>query len=82
MPIQVNVPPRVRFWLYIAGALASTAVSYLVDKAWAGDAEVRLVANLVALINVLAAAKTDLSDPPTETEDDYQGRHELEGGTH
>jgi hypothetical protein len=58
---QINVPPRIRFALYIAGAVASLGVSYAVNKTWAGDAEVQLVSGVVALINVLAAAKTNLS---------------------
>lgn len=57
----INIPPRVRFTLYLLGALASLIVIYAVDKTWAGDAEVRLVQGLVALLNVLAAAKVDLS---------------------
>lgn len=52
----INIPPKVRFALYVVGALASLGVVYAVDKAWAGDAEVRFVQGLVALLNVLAAA--------------------------
>lgn len=71
----VNIPPRVRFLLYLAGAIASLVVSYAVNKQWAGDAEVQLVTGAVALLQLLAAAKTDLSRAADET-DDYQGRHE------
>jgi hypothetical protein len=62
----VNIPAKVRFALYILGALASLGVSYAVDKKWAGDAEVRLVQGLVALIALLAAAKTNLAETPEE----------------
>lgn len=78
----VNIPARVRFVLYIVAALASLGVTYAVNKTWAGDAEVRLVQGLIALVNILAAAKTDLSQPPLEevVADDvraeYEGRHE------
>lgn len=54
----VNIPARVRFALYLLGALALIGVGYAVDKAWAGDAEVRLVTALAALLNLLAASKT------------------------
>lgn len=57
----VNIPAKIRFWLYLLGSLASLGVAYAVNKAWAGDAEVQLVSGVVALINLLAAAKTDLS---------------------
>jgi hypothetical protein len=58
----VNIPPLVRFILYLAGAAALLFVAYAVDKSWAGDAEVRLVTGVVALLQLLAAAKTNLSD--------------------
>jgi hypothetical protein len=78
----VNIPPRIRFALYIAGALASLFVSYAVNKTWAGDAEVQLVSGVVALINVLAAAKTDLSSPPLEDIANHAAREELAHGRH
>lgn len=58
----VNIPPLVRFILYLVGAFALLFVAYAVDKSWAGDAEVRLVTGVVALLQLLAAAKTNLSD--------------------
>lgn len=58
----INIPPLARFILYILGALLLLFVAYAVDKSWAGDAEVRLVTGVCALLNVLAAAKTNLSD--------------------
>ena len=60
----INIPPHARFVLYIVGALALLFVAYAVDKSWAGDAEVRLVTGLAALLNLLAAAKTDLEAGP------------------
>lgn len=57
----INIPAKWRFALYILSAVALLAVAYAVDKDWAGDAEVRLVTGLAALISALAAAKTDLS---------------------
>lgn len=39
------------------------------NKQWAGDAEVQLVTGAVALLQLLAAAKVDLSDP------EQPGRH-------
>ena len=61
----INIPPRIRFALYLIGAIALLLVAYAVDKSWAGDAEVRLVTGLVALLQLLAAAKTNLSDGGT-----------------
>lgn len=57
VPPGIDIAPRVRFVLYILGALASLGVVYAVDKSWAGDAEVRLVQGVVALLNILAAVK-------------------------
>lgn len=58
----INIPPVVRFVLYLIGSIALLTVSYAVDKDWAGDAEVRYVTGLAGLLFVLAAAKTTLSD--------------------
>lgn len=58
----INIPPAVRFVLYLIGSIALLTVSYAVDKDWAGDAEVRYVTGLAGLLFVLAAAKTTLSD--------------------
>lgn len=59
---SINIPPAVRFALYLIAAVALLVVAYAVDKDWAGDAEVRLVTGLAALLNILAAAKTNLSE--------------------
>lgn len=58
----INIPPRIRFALYILAAVALIVVAYAVDKTWAGDAEVQLVTGLAALLNLLAAAKVNLSE--------------------
>lgn len=60
----INIPPAVRFALYIIGAIGLLTVSYAVDKKWAGDAEVRYVTGLCALLQLLAATKTNLRDEP------------------
>lgn len=62
----INIPPKMRFALYIIGALALLTVTYAVDKDWAGDAEVRYVTGIAALLQLLAAAKTSLSDEPAQ----------------
>lgn len=56
-----NIPPRVRFALYVIGALATPAIGYLYTRGIFGDAEVALAGAYLALVNVLAAAKTDIS---------------------
>lgn len=58
----INIPPMVRFVLYLLAAVALLVVGYAVEKDWAGDAEVRLVTGLAGLLYILAAAKTNLSD--------------------
>lgn len=60
----INIPPVVRFVLYLIAAVALLGVTYAVDKSWAGDAEVRFVTGLAALLQLLAAAKTNLRDEP------------------
>ncbi len=58
----INIPPVLRFVLYVIGSIALLTVSYAVDKEWAGDAEVRYVTGLAGLLFILAAAKTGVSD--------------------
>lgn len=58
----INIPPILRFVLYLIGSISLLTVSYAVDKQWAGDAEVRYVTGLAGLLFILAAAKTTLSD--------------------
>lgn len=65
----INIPPVLRFILYLIGAVALLTVSYAVDKSWAGDAEVRYVTGLAALLQLLAAAKTNLRDEPKVIKD-------------
>lgn len=56
----INISPVVRFVLYVLSALALIVVAYAVDKSWAGDAEVKLVTGIAAIISALAAAKTPI----------------------
>lgn len=63
----ISLAPRVRLILYLGAAVALLLVTYTVDKGWAGAAEVRLVAGVAALANVLAASKVDRADDSTET---------------
>lgn len=65
----INIPPVVRFALYLIGAISLLTVSYAVDKSWAGDAEVRYVTGLAALLQLLAAAKTNMRDEPKVIKD-------------
>lgn len=71
--MPVNVPPKVRFALYILGALATPLIAYLFEGGSIGTAEVTLAGAYLALINLLAASKTDLSSVavgPHVTSDD------------
>lgn len=56
----INIPPRVRFALYLAAALVGLLSIYFADKGftWWGPAEDKLAAGLISLVNLLAAAKT------------------------
>lgn len=58
----INIPPAVRFGLYILAAVGSVIAAYLFAKGYVGDAELALWAGLVGIINGLAAAKTDLHE--------------------
>lgn len=59
--MPINIPPAVRFALYLLSALGSVVAAYLFAKGYVGDAELALWAGVVAIINGLAAAKTDLN---------------------
>lgn len=58
----INIPPKVRFALYLAGVLGAVLVQYALDKTWFGEAEMRLWSGIAAVLFALAAAKTSLSD--------------------
>ena len=60
MPI-VNIPAGVRFGLYVFASIGSVVAAYLFAKGYVGDAELALWAGIVAIINGLAAAKTNLN---------------------
>lgn len=60
----IPIPPAIRFTLYLLSAVGSVVVSYLTARGILGDAEVALWAGLVAIVNGLAAAKTNLTDAP------------------
>lgn len=64
-PPTINIPPLVRFLLYLLASLALLTVSYAVDKNWAGDAEVQYVTGLSGLLFILAAAKTGVGNAVT-----------------
>jgi hypothetical protein len=61
----INISPKVRFILYLFGVLGAVLVQYAIDKAWFGEAEMRLWSGVAAVLFALAAAKTNLS--PTAT---------------
>lgn len=54
----IEIPPLVRFFLYLVGALGGVIVAYTIAKGWAGDAEHALWNGIASLLFVLAAAKT------------------------
>lgn len=65
-PPTLNPPPQVRLGVYIATAVGSAVVAYLVAKGVIGDAEVTLWVALSGLANGLAAVNTTgrvLRDP-------------------
>lgn len=73
----VNIPDRVRFWLYCAGVVGVPGIDYAVERGWAGPPEQTLVNSLAAFLLVLAAANTPaaqglvrrLRKKPTDTEE-------------
>jgi hypothetical protein len=62
--MPVNVPPKVRFALYILGAIAAPLIGYLFDSGHIGKNEVALAGAYLALVNLLAASKVDSTNPP------------------
>ena len=77
---SINLGPRTRFALYLIGTLASVGVVYAVDKSWAGDAEIRLVQGIVALLTLLAAANTNTSGEPVVKVTDATVQGDLSDG--
>lgn len=58
----INIPPRLRFALYLIGALATPLVAYLFDSRVIGKEEVTLFGAYIALVNLLAATKTSVAN--------------------
>ena len=54
----ISIPPKVRFALYLIGALAAPLVAYLFATGQIGKEEVTLAGAYLALVNLLAASKT------------------------
>lgn len=61
----INLNPTVRFVLYIVAALGSAVAAYLFAKGYVGDAELGLWAAIVAIINGIAAANTNVHGDDT-----------------
>lgn len=59
--MPVNIPPKVRLALYVVAALTVPLAAYLFEKRIIGKEEVTLIGAYIALVNALAAAKTDTS---------------------
>lgn len=60
----VNIPSKVRFALYLVSAIGSAVAAYLFAKGYVGDAELGLWAAVVAIVNTLSAANTNISGEP------------------
>ena len=57
----VNIPPKARFALYLISALGSVVVAYLAGQGIIGESETAAWAGVVAIVNGLAAANTNIS---------------------
>lgn len=57
----VNIPPAVRFGLYLLSAFGSVFVAYAFARGYIGDPETACWAGLVAVVNGIAAANTNLA---------------------
>lgn len=57
----INIPAGIRFALYLLSAIGSVVVAYLFARGIVGEAETAGWAGLVAIINGIAAANTNLS---------------------
>ncbi|THG30667.1 hypothetical protein [Naasia lichenicola] len=60
--MQVSIPPKVRVVLYVATALGTPVIAYLLAKDYIGSLEVALWSGEVAVINVLAALNVQKND--------------------
>lgn len=58
---SVNIPASVRFGLYLLSAFGSVFVAYAFAKGFIGDEETACWAGLVAVVNGIAAANTNLT---------------------
>jgi|JI10StandDraft_1071094.scaffolds.fasta_scaffold05700_3 ABC-type uncharacterized transport system permease subunit len=67
--MTINIPPRLRFALYVGAAFAGIAGAYFADKAftWWGPAEAKALAGVIALINILAASKVTIEAQSADT---------------
>ena len=54
--MPVNIPPKVRFALYVVSALGSVVAAYLFARGIVGEAETGLWAGVVAIINTISAS--------------------------
>jgi hypothetical protein len=68
---SINIPPTVRFSLYLLSALGSVGMAYLFAKGYAGEAETGAWAGIVAIINGIAAANTNITDKVLVEEDGH-----------
>ena len=57
----LNIPPTVRFVLYLVNAVGSVVVAYLFAKGYVGEPETAAWAGLVAIISGIAAANTSIT---------------------
>lgn len=53
--MRVNLPPKVRFAIYVVNGVGSVMVAYLVAKDFIGDAEVGAWTALSAFTSTMAA---------------------------
>lgn len=60
--MRTNIPPKVRFAVYLITGIGSVAVSYMVAKNMIGDAELTAWTALVGLVNGMAASNTNITD--------------------
>lgn len=64
----LNIPPAVRFALYLIGSVGSLVMIYAIQKGWAGDPESQLWTGFAGLLTLLAASKTPVGDAPDDDE--------------
>lgn len=60
--MDINIPPRARFVIYVATGLISPVMAYLLAKHYIGQLEMALWTAETVFVNAMAASKVNQGD--------------------